>query len=103
MDPHDAPFGCAELRLSRYQTLIAAAIAAIALFSVWRQVRLQGAQTDIARSAAALRQRVEVISKARDDLEKEIEQLRGQLQVYPDHITNVNFWAHDTASSSGKK
>lgn len=94
MDPQNAPFGCAEFLLSRYQTLIAAAIAAIALFPVWRQVRLQGAQTDIARSAA-LRQRVRVISKTRDDLGKEIDQLRDQLQVYPGRVNNVNFWAHD--------
>jgi cell division protein FtsB len=96
LDPQNAPFGRAEFLLSRYQTLIAAAIAAIALFPVWRQVRLQGAQTDIARSAA-LRQRVEVISKARDDLEAEIKPLRGQLGVYPERIENINFWAHDTA------
>jgi hypothetical protein len=96
MDPPNAPFGCAEFLLSRYQTLIAAAIAAIAVFPVWRQVRLQGTQTDIARSAA-LRQRVAVISNARDDLGKETEQLRDRLRVYPDRVKSVNFWAHDTA------
>jgi hypothetical protein len=94
MDPQNAPFGCAEFVLSRYQALIAAAFAAIALFPVWRQVL--GAQTDIVRSAA-LRLRVKMISKVRDDLEKEIERLRAELRMYPDDITYINFWAHDTA------
>jgi hypothetical protein len=95
MDQQNAPFGCAEFLLSRYQTLIAAAIAAIAVFPVWRQVRLQGVQTDIARSAA-LRQRVGVIEKARDDLGRETEQIRDRLRDYPDRVKTVSFWAHDT-------
>src|SRR6202022_2335921 len=39
------------------------------------------------------------VSKTRDDLGKEIDQLRGQLQVYPDLVNNVNFWAHDTGQA----
>jgi len=52
LDPQNAPFGWAEFLISRYQTMIAAVIAAIAVFPVWRQVRLQGIQTDILRSDA---------------------------------------------------
>ena len=94
IDPQNAPFGCAEFLLSRYQTMIAAIIAAIAVFPVWRQVRLQGMQTDILKSEA-LRQRVSTLGRMRDALAKRAEPVQEQLQVYPDHIDNVSFWAHD--------
>lgn len=95
LDPQNAPFGCAEFLLSRYQTMIAAAIAAIAVFPVWRQVRLQGMQTDILKSEA-LRERVSTLGKMRDTLVKRAEPLRKELQLYPDHVDSVSFWAHDT-------
>lgn len=96
IDPQNAPFGCVEFLLSRYQTMIAAAIAAIAVFPVWRQVRLQGVQTDILRSDA-LRQRISTLGRMRDAFVKQAQPLREQLQVYPDHVNSVSFWAHDAA------
>ncbi|GAA0030918.1 hypothetical protein BwSF12_43790 [Bradyrhizobium ottawaense] len=97
LDPQNAPFGCAEFLLSRYQTMIAAAIAAVAVFPVWRQVRLQGMQTDILKSDA-LRHRISTLNKMRDDLAGQTELVRQELQWYPDHIKTLSFWAHDTAS-----
>lgn len=94
LDPQTAPFGCAEFLLSRYQTMIAAAIAAIAVFPVWRQVRLQGLQTDILKSEA-LRQRVSTLGRMSDALAKRAQPIREQLQVYPEYVDNVSFWAHD--------
>lgn len=98
IDAQNAPFGCAEFLLSRYQTMIAAAIAAIAVFPVWRQVRLQGVQTDILRSDA-LRQRVSTLRRMRDALAKRAQPLQEQLQVYPDHVNvnSVNHWVHEAA------
>lgn len=94
LDPQNAPFGCAEFLLSRYQTMIAAAIAAIAVFPVWRQVRLQGMQTDILKSDA-LRQRVSTLSRMQEDLVSQTKPVRERLQWYPDHIKNLYFWAHE--------
>ncbi|GEM_PF-1541445 len=96
LDPQNAPFGCAEFLLSRYQTMIAAVIAAIAVFPVWRQVRLQGMQTDILKGDA-LRQRISTIGKMHNDLVKKAQPLREQLQLYPDHVDSVSYWAHDAA------
>lgn len=96
LDPQNAPFGCTEFLLSRYQTMIAAVIAAIAVFPVWRQVRLQGTQTDILKSEA-LRQRVSTLSRMRNALVTRAKVVRGELQVYPDHIDNVSYWAHDAS------
>jgi hypothetical protein len=96
LDAQNAPFGCAEFLLSRYQTMIAAAIAAVAVFPVWRQVRLQGMQTDILKSEA-LRQRASTLGKMRAALAKQAQLVREQLQVYPDHINDVNHWAHDAS------
>ncbi len=97
LDPQNAPFGCAEFLLSRYQTMIAAAIAAIAVFPVWRQVRLQGMQTDILKSDA-LRNRISTLGKMREDLAGQAANARQELQWYPDHINNLSFWAHETAA-----
>lgn len=96
LDPQNAPFGCAEFLLSRYQTMIAAIIAAIAVFPVWRQVRLQGMQTDILKSEA-LRQRISTLGGLRDALAKHTQSLREQLQWYPDYIKCLSSWAHEAA------
>ncbi|WP_018319328.1 hypothetical protein [Bradyrhizobium sp. WSM2793] len=96
LDPQSAPFGCAQFLLSRYQTMIAAAIAAIAVFPVLRQVRLQGMQTDILKSDA-LRNRISTLGRMRDDLAGQIGTVRQQLQYYPDHINSLSFWAHEAA------
>jgi hypothetical protein len=45
--------------------MIAAVIAAIAVFPVWRQVRLQGMQTDILKSEV-LRHRISTLGGMRD-------------------------------------
>ncbi|MCK1735798.1 hypothetical protein IVA79_18095 [Bradyrhizobium sp. 138] len=97
LDPQNAPFGCAEFLISRYQTMIAAAIAAIAVFPVWRQVRLQGMQTDILKSDA-LRHRIATLSKMRDDLGAQAAVVRQELQWYPDYIKTLSFWVHETAA-----
>lgn len=96
LEPQNAPFGCAEFLLSRYQTMIAAAIAAIAVFPVWRQVRLQAMQTDILKSEA-LRERVSTLRKLRNALVTQAKAVREYLQYYPDHIKSVSFWAHDAS------
>jgi hypothetical protein len=96
VDPMNAPFGCAEFLLSRYQTMIAAVIAAIAVFPVWRQVRLQKTQTDFLKSEA-LRHRISTLGGLRETLAKQAGSLREQLQWYPDYINCLTFWAHDAA------
>lgn len=72
-------------------------IAAIAVFPVWRQVRLQGMQTDILKSEA-FRRRVSTLGRMREDLVNQTNLVREQLQWYPDHIKNLNFWAHEAAA-----
>ncbi|MBB4391666.1 hypothetical protein [Bradyrhizobium sp. ERR14] len=96
LDPQNAPFGCAEFLLSRYQTMIAAVIAAIAVFPVWRQVRLQGMQTDILKGEA-LRQRVSTLGRMRNALVTRAKVVREELQLYPERVDNVSFWAHDAS------
>lgn len=77
--------------------MIAAAIAAIAVFPVWRQVRLQGMQTDILKSDA-LRNRISTLGRMRDDLAGQTAIVRQELQWYPDHINSLSFWAHEAAA-----
>lgn len=96
LDHQTAPFGCAEFLLSRYQTMIAAVIAAIAVFPVLRQVRLQGMQTDILKSDA-LRKREFTLGEMRDALAKRTKPVQVQLHMYPDHVENVSYWAHDAS------
>lgn len=108
-DIKDAPFGCAEFLLFRYQTLLglggAVVAALITARPVWRQFHLMSLQTTIAMHGA-LTERIRILNRRSAEESRRIQDLVTDLQqghYETSETSSLSHWAWDIEQRVGSE